>query len=89
MTKENGRYSRADVKGHTFIARKYTMPNEVYVVDLQYGTLYPTPEQLADNPWAPVIRNMFVIFTYEWDGQQQQMSLQWHRFLTLYKRKDW
>lgn len=89
MSIQNGRYSLADVEGHTFVPKKGGLPSEVVVTAVQRGTLEPTPEQLLRNPFYPVLGFRFVTFNYVWDGGTYTASLKWHKFLTDYVRADW
>lgn len=89
MSKENGRYMHSDVKGHTFVSRKPYNPPEVRALEVAYGTVEYTVGDLSGDPWKRTYRNLFVTFEYEWQGETYQASLQWHKFLTIYKRKDW
>lgn len=89
MGKENGRYARSDVKGHTFVARKMYTPSEVQVLDVAYGTVEYVVGEIDEVVLTNTYRNLFILFEYEWQDGKYQASLQWHKFLTIYKRKDW
>lgn len=85
---KNIRYTLADVEGHVFVPKKGGLPAEVVVTHVQRGLLYPTPAQLARNPFAIPLNFRFVTFNYIWDGAMMTASLKWHKFLTEYIRKD-